>query len=122
MTQATTGYLYRITRSCPCPDSHLDSWEPEENVKKCVRLLKSFWKHVGTDDEDYPPGYMVEAEPEWISKSFILPSASLVSFTPHCDLLVDERRYFKQECPQAHAEAKLQRQREEQEQEKQVSR
>jgi hypothetical protein len=25
--------------------------------------------HVGIDNDDYPPGYLTEAKPEWISKS-----------------------------------------------------
>ncbi|EKM60867.1 uncharacterized protein PHACADRAFT_204012 [Phanerochaete carnosa HHB-10118-sp] len=45
-----------------------DSWEPSENVEGCDRLLKSFWKHVGTDDNDYEEGCVFEAEPEWIEK------------------------------------------------------
>ena len=45
------------------------SWEPSENVADCTRLLESFWKHVGMDNEDYPTGYEVSAEPEWIGAS-----------------------------------------------------
>lgn len=44
----------------------LDSWEPDKNVEGCKRLLKSFWEHVGTDDNDYFPGHEVSAEQEWI--------------------------------------------------------
>ncbi|TFY65795.1 hypothetical protein EVG20_g5292 [Dentipellis fragilis] len=49
-------------------DSDADSWEPSENVHSCDRLLRSFWTHVGTDNEDYEPGYLVEAEPSWIAR------------------------------------------------------
>ena len=42
------------------------SWEPASNVQQCDRLLASFWKHVGTDDYDYSPGYEVAAEESWI--------------------------------------------------------
>lgn len=51
------------------------SWEPAENVQQCNRLLASFWKHVGTDDEDYPIGYEVEADASWISPSFVALSS-----------------------------------------------
>lgn len=44
----------------------VNSWEPAENVKQCDRLLGSFWRHVGTDDDDYPIGYEVSARKEWI--------------------------------------------------------
>lgn len=49
-------------------DSDADSWEPAENVKQCDRLLGSFWRHVGIDDEDYAIGYEVAARKEWINK------------------------------------------------------
>ncbi|KAA1468560.1 hypothetical protein DENSPDRAFT_474386 [Dentipellis sp. KUC8613] len=49
-------------------ESDADSWEPSENVHSCDRLLRSFWTHVGTDNEDYDPGYVVEAEPSWIAR------------------------------------------------------
>lgn len=44
------------------------SWEPTENVEGCERLLKSFWNHIGVDNEDYEEGYVVEASPEWVGK------------------------------------------------------
>ncbi|CAK5280093.1 unnamed protein product [Mycena citricolor] len=50
-------------------DEDEDSWEPAENVAACQRLLTSFWSNVGTDDNDYPVGYEVEAKPAWISTS-----------------------------------------------------
>jgi hypothetical protein len=43
------------------------SWEPEENLASCQRLIQSFWQHIGHDDQDYPVGYQVHAELEWIS-------------------------------------------------------
>jgi hypothetical protein len=41
--------------------------------------LKSFWTHIGIDDEDYAPGYMVEASPEWISELAVIIRASIRS-------------------------------------------
>ncbi|KAJ3880040.1 hypothetical protein F5051DRAFT_502134 [Lentinula edodes] len=32
-------------------------WEPQEYIANCQRLLASFWKEIGGDDEDYHPGY-----------------------------------------------------------------
>ncbi|KAF9243890.1 hypothetical protein BU15DRAFT_59727 [Melanogaster broomeanus] len=55
-------------QTCFLPHGVTDSWEPAENVKQCDRLLASFWKHVGTDDEDYPIGYEVAAREDWINK------------------------------------------------------
>ncbi|KAF8559316.1 hypothetical protein OG21DRAFT_1493233 [Imleria badia] len=49
-------------------ESDADSWEPTGNVQQCDRLLASFWKHVGTDDEDYPIGYEIAATEDWINK------------------------------------------------------
>ncbi|KAL4068268.1 hypothetical protein V8B97DRAFT_1974437 [Scleroderma yunnanense] len=49
-------------------DSDADSWEPADNVKQCDRLLGSFWRHIGTDDDDYAVGYVVSAGDEWIKK------------------------------------------------------
>ncbi|KAG6831266.1 hypothetical protein H0H92_011776 [Tricholoma furcatifolium] len=45
-----------------------NTWEPEENVAGCQRLLASFWEHVGTDDNDYYAGYEVAADETWIKK------------------------------------------------------
>jgi hypothetical protein len=42
------------------------SWEPAENVEQCDRLLRSFWKHVGMDNDDYTPGDQFDAEDWWI--------------------------------------------------------
>lgn len=43
------------------------SWEPQENLETCVRLLGSFWEHVGLDNQDYAVGYEVVAKDYWIS-------------------------------------------------------
>ncbi|KAF8912873.1 hypothetical protein CPB84DRAFT_480604 [Gymnopilus junonius] len=43
-----------------------NSWEPEENLESCERLLGSFWSHVGMDEKDYPIGYVVKAKKSWI--------------------------------------------------------
>ncbi|KAG6850314.1 hypothetical protein H0H93_014889 [Arthromyces matolae] len=69
-------------------DSKHNSWEPEENVAGCQRLLASFWNHVGTDDGDYLVGYEVAADEKWIKK---------------------EKRFFQKEYNEA--EEKLRRQR-----------
>jgi len=45
------------------------SWEPQENLKQCERLLTSFWKHIGTDDDDYSVGYEAVAQDSWISQT-----------------------------------------------------
>lgn len=37
-------------------------------MEGCERLLKSFWKHVGRDNEDYEEGYVVVAEEDWIGE------------------------------------------------------
>ncbi|KZT21687.1 hypothetical protein NEOLEDRAFT_1181525 [Neolentinus lepideus HHB14362 ss-1] len=49
-------------------DSDQDTWEPEDNLQGCERLLRSFWDHIGTDDEDYPIGYTVRARSDWIDQ------------------------------------------------------
>ncbi|KAG0703113.1 hypothetical protein DFH29DRAFT_803977 [Suillus ampliporus] len=49
-------------------DSDSDTWEPQQNVKQCDRLLNSFWKHVGTDDDDYSVGYEITARDHWIQQ------------------------------------------------------
>ncbi|KAF8746326.1 hypothetical protein AX14_000109 [Amanita brunnescens Koide BX004] len=49
-------------------DSDADSWEPEENVAGCQRLLTSFWEHIGVDDKDYNVGYIAEADKQWIKR------------------------------------------------------
>ncbi|KAI0307557.1 hypothetical protein B0F90DRAFT_1674737 [Multifurca ochricompacta] len=48
--------------------SEEDSWEPAENVEQCDRLLRSFWRHIGMDDEDYSPGDQFDAHPWWIKQ------------------------------------------------------
>ncbi|OCH96638.1 hypothetical protein OBBRIDRAFT_15359 [Obba rivulosa] len=45
-----------------------NSWEPQENVEGCDRLLKSFWTNIGLDNDDYEPGHIVRATPSWIKK------------------------------------------------------
>ncbi|KAG5639362.1 hypothetical protein H0H81_003506 [Sphagnurus paluster] len=64
------------------------SWEPETNVAGCQRLLSSFWAHVGTDNADYPVGYMVEASEKWINS---------------------EKKYFRREFNQAQEKLRIQR-------------
>ena len=48
------------------------SWEPERNVVGCDRLLASFWKHIGSDDNDYEEGYEFVADPDWIGQNLSL--------------------------------------------------
>ncbi|KAJ7666449.1 hypothetical protein B0H17DRAFT_1089829 [Mycena rosella] len=45
-----------------------DTWEPEEGLAACTRLLGSFWKEIGLDDKDYPMGTVVVPTPKWIRK------------------------------------------------------
>jgi len=48
-------------------DAHVyRSWEPEENLEACSRLLASFWEHVGMDNKDYPIGFEIKAQKDWI--------------------------------------------------------
>ena len=59
------------------PVLHIDTfirWEPEENVApSCERLLTSFWEEVGTDNRDYPIGYLAKPSAAWIGTvSFLL--------------------------------------------------
>ncbi|KAK7467474.1 hypothetical protein VKT23_004527 [Stygiomarasmius scandens] len=49
-------------------DSNEDSWEPDRNLGNCSRLLNAFWKEVGTDNDDYKPGYTCQPTDEWIKK------------------------------------------------------
>ena len=44
------------------------TWEPQENVASCERLMTSFWEEIGQDNQDYPPGYQADASPEWIAR------------------------------------------------------
>ncbi|KAG7096494.1 hypothetical protein E1B28_003924 [Marasmius oreades] len=44
-----------------------DTWEPTKNIaKNCQRLILSFWKNVGMDDEDYHPGDECTPTDDWI--------------------------------------------------------
>lgn len=43
-------------------------WEPERNLRGCPRLLESFWKAVGTDNRDYPIGYIAKPSDAWIGE------------------------------------------------------
>ncbi|KAK0198588.1 hypothetical protein F5146DRAFT_996041 [Armillaria mellea] len=43
-----------------------NSWEPASGVANCQQLLKRFWAHVGTDNEDYHIGYEIHAKEGWI--------------------------------------------------------
>ncbi|KAM5538264.1 hypothetical protein V8D89_008151 [Ganoderma adspersum] len=45
-----------------------DTWEPDENLENCTRLLTDFWRDVGVDDDDYFEGDAVHAKPSWIKK------------------------------------------------------
>jgi hypothetical protein len=45
-------------------------WEPPANLGDCAELVKRFWAHVGIDDNDYEPGAVLKAKPDWIRKCF----------------------------------------------------
>ncbi|KAK0473231.1 hypothetical protein IW261DRAFT_1505036 [Armillaria novae-zelandiae] len=47
-------------------DDEENSWEPASGVANCQALLKKFWAHVGTDNEDYHSGYEIHAKESWI--------------------------------------------------------
>lgn len=58
----------RYATHCPKFPIPSHSWEPEENLDNCKRLLQSFWDDIGLDNGDYEEGYKVKATPSWISK------------------------------------------------------
>ena|ERR1700683_4210060 len=64
----TIGWWKFLTRVYDCSQANglWCSWEPEQNVKKCERLIDSFWNHVGQDDEEHPVGYEFYAKTAWI--------------------------------------------------------
>ncbi|KAF5391047.1 hypothetical protein D9757_003996 [Collybiopsis confluens] len=72
-------------------DPDQDTWEPEENLYGCQRLLKSLWKDIGTDNQDYHAGYEVPASPAWISLCLF---SSSVCTPPHTHN--DRRRIGKE--------------------------
>jgi hypothetical protein len=39
-----------------------------EKSSGCPRLLESFWKAVGTDNRDYPIGYIATPTDAWIGE------------------------------------------------------
>ncbi|KAF9535810.1 hypothetical protein CPB83DRAFT_842386 [Crepidotus variabilis] len=43
-----------------------DTWEPTQNLISCNRLVDSFWQDIGTDNEDYQVGEVLEPSPQWI--------------------------------------------------------
>ncbi|KDR85205.1 hypothetical protein GALMADRAFT_233893 [Galerina marginata CBS 339.88] len=75
-------------------ESDSNSWEPEGNLSGCTRLLQSFWKHVGTDNDDYAIGYVAKAKKEWIQS---------------------EKDYFSREFKNIQAELKRQEKQEKEE-------
>ncbi|RDB28456.1 hypothetical protein Hypma_015299 [Hypsizygus marmoreus] len=75
-------------------DSDANTWEPEDNVAGCQRLLASFWDHIGTDNKDYHIGHVVEASEKWIKK---------------------EKMFFAAEFDDAQQKLRAQREREERE-------
>jgi hypothetical protein len=71
----TTPLIGAVNHKPQVTSSYVHSWEPEGNVKQCVRLLDSFWRHIGTDNADCHVGDQFDASPEWIS--------AFVSHSPH---------------------------------------
>ncbi|KAG6844508.1 hypothetical protein H0H87_006333 [Tephrocybe sp. NHM501043] len=49
-------------------DSDSNTWEPARGLRRCQRLLASFWDHIGIDDGDHEPGYEVAADDQWIGE------------------------------------------------------
>ena len=65
MTSPLTGLFYHSAIE-PFDICHR-SWEPEDNMVGCQRLLRSFWASVGgAEHDEYLPGYHIEAPKEWI--------------------------------------------------------
>ncbi|KAJ7456662.1 hypothetical protein FB451DRAFT_1276767 [Mycena latifolia] len=60
------GWEYRVKWAGYGSDE--DTWEPEECVAGCARLLSSFWFEIGVDDGDYQIGTVVEPSEKWIRK------------------------------------------------------
>ena len=69
-------------------------WEPEENLQGCPRLLESFWQDVGTDDRDYPIGYITEPSTEWIGE---LDHTPFVPIFESVSCSEKERAFFAKE-------------------------
>ena len=61
------GWLCRICYW----DAGINSWEPEENLDACKRLLGSFWEYFGPDNKDHFPGEELEPSEAWISEFFL---------------------------------------------------
>ncbi|THH11778.1 hypothetical protein EW145_g413 [Phellinidium pouzarii] len=59
---------YRVRWENYAPEE--DSWEPQENVQECTRLLRSFWTEVGSEyrKNPGPPGTVYVASEPWIKK------------------------------------------------------
>ena len=58
----------------------------------CQRLLASFWKHIGEDNDDYEVGYVARAEGQWISCVVFFSSLLLPNH-----LTEQERKFFAKE-------------------------
>ncbi|CAK5264768.1 unnamed protein product [Mycena citricolor] len=97
-------------------DEDEDSWEPAENVAACQRLLTSFWSNVGTDDNDYPVGYEVEAKPAWISTSTTAQTGSQMLTKAG-----KERKRAKDELAKEKEEARRQQERAERRKEAKIA-
>ncbi|KAF9268402.1 hypothetical protein L218DRAFT_1073705 [Marasmius fiardii PR-910] len=50
-------------------DPKYDTWEPQENIEKtCKRLLARLWENIGSDNNDYFPGYICRPTDDWIQE------------------------------------------------------
>lgn len=97
-----TGMTYRVR----FVEAHVcHSWEPEENLEACSRLLQSFWNHIGTDNDDYQIGHEVKAKKDWIG--WVL-SSHHPNFQCSKRPLEKEKAFFAKEYQTAQEELKRQ--------------
>lgn len=82
------------------------SWEPEENLEACSRLLSSFWEHVGMDNQDYHIGFELKAKKDWIGWVFSFHSSSDFSMLKQPS--EKEKAFFAKEYQTAQEELKRQ--------------